>query len=183
MIRLLFPATLVVSLLAHVGAFGQLPGTRKVCVVARDTGFGHAVNHQVNSSPELRTQRDLVVKYLNQPSTNSQMKLEAVALISTNSETILSDAGKTGCNFIVALIINHPAVDESEYRQKETQAETSGVIDPDFPQPAPIAFTILRPKASNLWVSLPSGNYNPYKWSAKDIATEVHKTILKNPSP
>jgi hypothetical protein len=111
------------------------------------------------------------------------MKLEAVALTSTNSGTILNDASKIGCNFIVALIINHPAVDESEYRQKATPVETSGVIDPDFPQPAPIAFTILRPKASNLWVSLPSGSYNPYKWSANEIATEVHKTILKNPSP
>ncbi len=181
--RMLFPATVVVSLLAPFGAFAQLPGAGKVCVVARDTGFGHAVNHQVNSNPELCTQRDLVVKYLNQASTNSQMKLEAVALTSTNSDTILSEASKIGCNFIVALTINHPAVAESEYQQKATPAETSGVIDPYFPQPAPIAFTILRPKASNLWVSLPSGSYNPYKWSAKDIATEVHKTILKNPSP
>lgn len=177
--RLLIPAILVFSLFVRLGGFAQSPGVVKLCVVGRDTGFGHAVNRQVNSTPEVRTQRDLVVKYVNISAPNSPVKLEAVALTSTNSDSILNEAGKIGCNFIVSLTVNDPELEKSYYGTEPTPERTPGVIDSYIPQPAPIAFTILRPKASNLWVSLPSGSYNPYKWSAKDIAVEVHKTVLK----
>ena len=111
------------------------------------------------------------------------MKLEAVALTSTNSDAIRNEVNGVGCNYVVTLTINSPEFDKSSFVNEAAPERTPGVIDSYIPQPAPIAFSILRRESSNLWVSLPPDSYHPYKWSANDTAAEVHNAILKIPAP
>jgi hypothetical protein len=175
--QLLIPAILVAPLFATLSGFAQPTGIARVCVSASYTTFGRRGTYQVNSTPQVQTQRDLVVKYLNNPPTNGQVTLEAVALTTTDSDAILMEASELGCNFVVTLTFDP--------QWFETPAiESGGVTTGDTPfvpqRSAPLTFVLLRRKSLHLWVSPEHGTYGQYQFSTKGVAAEVRKTILKS---
>lgn len=179
--RLLTPAVLVLLPLASLAVFAQRANSARVCIIGRDNASYTAVMAGLlNSSAQARSLRDFTVKYLNEDNshTNSPLKFIAVALNSGNREEVAADLAQNGCEYLVTVVVSPPG--STSFSQ--TTGPGAG-IDPAFPQPAPLSFSIMHRKSPHLWVSYPDGSYPQYKWSAKDIADQVYKTILKNPTP
>jgi hypothetical protein len=174
--QLLVRAILLVSLSATLSGFPQSTGIARVCVSASYTNFGRRGAYQVNSTPQVRTQRDMVVKYLNNPSTKGQVTLEAVALTTVDSDAIPREVSELGCNFLVTLTFDP--------QWFETPAIANVPEGPEgqvgFNRSAPLVFVLLRRKSPHLWVSPEQGTYSQYQFSAKGVAAEVRKTMLKS---
>ena len=94
----------IVLLMAPHVAFSQ-----QVLVVRVGVAAAESFNSVIppNSTPRARSQRDLLVSYLNQhePDKKNQVKVEAVALTTMDPQGIVSEAREKGCRFVVEMYL------------------------------------------------------------------------------
>ncbi len=185
MTRLPIPVILLLLPFVSLSIFAQQNQTARICVYGSDTRYASTLAGQVNYSPQARYERDLVVKYLNQVKApaDARLLLEAVALTTQNRDGIRGEADANGCLYLVAVSLrtvglgSSAAIDQPVY-----EGYGASVNPPVASQDAPLAVVIMYHKSPHLWVSYGYGNYGQFKWTANDVATEVRKTILKNPT-
>ena len=183
---LLVPAVLVGVLLASIAVPAQQTNAARVCVYGSDTHYANHLAGQVNYSPQARYQRDMVVKYLNEVKapTDARLRLEAVALTTQNRDGIRGEADTNGCLYLVGVTLSPVGSTFSAWTDQSVYEGYGASVNPPVAsQVAPLTVLIMYHKSPHLWVSYPYGSYSQYKWSANDVAVEVHKTILKKPAP
>jgi len=180
---LLLPVALVLPLLASIALLAQQPSPIRVCVVGRDTLHGPMFSQQLNSTPQIRYQRDSIVKYVNQHKSpaNSSVTVEAVALQSTGMATLTADADAAGCSYLVT--VTSSPVPSANDDPRDNHANSYDLSGGGLPPPAPLNFSIMRREPAGWWNGLPDGSYNSSKWFAQAIADEAYATILKHPTP
>lgn len=181
--RLPIPALLVLLSFAPGPVSAQSTIATRVCVVGRNNQNVPMQVQQLNSTPQSRHQRDLVVKYLNQHKSpaNSSVAVEAVALDSKTMSTVNRDAEATSCTYLVTVC--ETPLPRDEVDTTNSRYDSSPLSGNGLPPPAPLNFSILRREPAGWWNGLRDGSYNSSKWFAKDIADEVYATILKMPTP
>jgi len=174
----------IVLLLVSNALLAQQSDPVRICVVGRDFRNPNPVTHALNSTPNIRYQRDAIAKYLNQHKSgaSSPITIEAVVLKSANMATVNGDADKAGCKYLVTVWTVPVPKDDADPRNNRSGSDF--VLGSDgFPPPNPLNFSIQYRLSPDCWNSLPYGSYSSSKWYAKDIADEVYATILKNPAP
>lgn len=184
--RLPISAILVLLLPASIAVPAQQTNAARVCVYVSETRYANRLAGQVNYSPQARYERDLVVKYLNKVKapTDARLQLEAVALTTQNRDGIRGETDTNGCLYLVAVSLRTVGPTFSAWTDQAVYEGYGASVDPPVASlDAPLTYVIMYHKSPHLWISYPYGSYAQDKWTANDVAVEVHKTVLKNPAP
>jgi len=187
--RSLLRSILVFLVVAPSFTAAQQVPARQVKVVRVGVAVEQYLDHEtrVNWTSNARSQRDLLVNYLNRhkPDKNNPLKVEAVPITTTSYNAINAEAREKGCEYIVRLDLGSAFAgrENPSFHSPENSFQPESGVPPNGLVSYSVGFSLLR-ASDSVWLGGKTySQLQPQSTPAMSVMGSVYDAIVKAATP